>query len=101
LAAFGREDHPDLLLGRPLVFTEFCQTVGTVGDFVLGNWSQYLEGTYQPMQSAESMHVRFVNHERTFKFWTRNAGQPWWKAALTPAKSTTTLSPFVTLATRA
>lgn len=97
----AREDHPDILLGRPLVFTEFCQTVGTVGDLVLGNWSQYLEGTYQPMQSAESMHVRFVNHERTFKFWTRNAGQPWWKAALTPAKSTTTLSPFVTLATRA
>lgn len=96
----AREDHPDMLLGRPLIFTEYCQTLGTVGDIVLGNWSQFLEGIYQPLQSAESVHVRFVNHERTFKFWLRNAGAPWWKAALTPKNSSTTLSPFVTLATR-
>lgn len=96
----ARQDAPDLLLGRPLFFTEFCQTIGTVGDVILGNWSQYLEGTYQPMQSAESIHVRFVNHERTFKFWLRNAGQPWWKTALTPKVSTQTLSPFVVTATR-
>ena len=87
------------LLGRPIYFTEFCKTLGTVGDIVLGNWSEYLEGVYQPMQSAESIHVRFVNHERAFKFWTRNAGVPWWKSALTPTNGDT-LSPFVTLATR-
>lgn len=87
------------LLGRPLIFTEFCKTLGTVGDLVLGNWSEYLEGIYQPLQSAESIHVRFVNHERAFKFWLRNAGVPWWKSALTP-KNGDTLSPFVTLATR-
>jgi len=46
---------------------------------------------------AESMNVRFVNHERAFKFWLRNAGAPWWRAALTPRESTTTLSPFVVL----
>lgn len=97
----AREDHPDMLLGRPLIFTEYCQTAGTVGDIICGNWSQYLEGMYQPLNSAESVHVRFVNHERTFKFWLRNSGAPWWKAALTPKNSTTTLSPFVTLATRA
>lgn len=96
----AREDHPDLLFGRPLVFTEFCKTLGDVGDLLLGNWAEYLEGTYQPLQSEESIHVRFVNHERTFKFWLRNAGQPWWKSALTPRNSTTTLSPFVALAAR-
>jgi HK97 family phage major capsid protein len=88
------------LLGRPIIFSEFAKTLGTVGDIVLGNWSEYLEGVYQPLQSAESVHVRFVNHERAFKFWTRNAGVPWWKSALTP-KNGDTLSPFVTLATRA
>jgi hypothetical protein len=46
------------------------------------------------------MHVRFVNHERAFKFWTRNAGAPWWRSALTPHKGSATLSPFVTLAER-
>jgi len=55
---------------------------------------------YYQRQSAESVHVRFVNHERTFKFWLRNAGAPWWRSALTPNKSSVTLSPFVTLAAR-
>lgn len=96
----AQEDHPDMLLGRPLIFTEFCKTVGDKGDLVCGNYTQYLEGTYQPLESAESMHVRFVNHERAFKFWLRNAGQPWWKAALTPKNSTATLSPFVVLDAR-
>lgn len=94
-------DRPDMLLGRPIYYTEFASTLGDVGDIILGNWSQFLEGVYQPLQSAESMHVRFVNHERAFKFWLRNAGAPWWNAALTPKRSTATLSPFVTLAARA
>lgn len=86
--------------GRPLIFTEYASTLGDVGDLILGNWSEYLEGIYQPMQSAESMHVRFVNHERAFKFWMRNGGAPWWKTAMTPQNGTNTLSPFVVLEAR-
>lgn len=97
----AREDHPDMLLGRPLYFTEYAKTVGDQGDIICANWGEYLEGTYQPMQNEESVHVRFVNHERTFKFWMRNAGQPWWKTALTPAYSSQKLSPFVVLDARA
>lgn len=95
------EDRPDLLLGRPIFFTESAETLGTVGDIGIYNWKEYLEGIYQPFQSAESIHVRFLEHERAFKFWIRNAGAPWWDAALTPKNSTTTLSPFVLLAARA
>ena len=95
-----QEDTPDMLLGRPIFFSEFPNTVGDAGDLILGNWSQYLEGTLEALQSAESMHVRFENHERTFKFWTRNDGRCWWRSALTP-KNGSTLSPFVTLAARA
>jgi len=97
----AREDAPDMLLGRPAVPTEFCQTLGTTGDICLCNWTQYLEGTYQPLQNASSIHVRFVNHEQAFKFWARNAGAPWWRSAMTPKHSTATLSPFVKLDTRA
>lgn len=97
----AREDHPDVLLGRPIIFTEYVQTLGTAGDLILGNWSQYLEGTLTGMNSDESVHVRFVNHERTFKFWMENDGRCWWRSALTPKNSTDTLSPFVNLATRA
>lgn len=94
------EDRPDMLLGRPIYYNEFPETVGTVGDLILGVWSEYLEGIYSPLQTAESIHVRFVNHERTIKMWERNTGACWWRAAITPKKGANTISPFVTLATR-
>ena len=96
----ARDGEPDMLLGRPAYPTEWCQTLGTTGDVILGNWGEYLEGTYEPMNSAESVHVRFVNHERTFKFWCRNAGRVWWRSALTPRFSAKLLSPFVALGSR-
>lgn len=96
-----QEGFPDMLWGRPIYYTEFADTVGTEGDLMNVDWSQYLEGVHTPLQSAESVHVRFLNHERAFKFWIRNAGAPWWRSALTPNKSTDTLSPIVMLATRA
>lgn len=97
----ARDGEPDMLLGRPAYPTEYLPTCGTTGDILLGNWSQYLEGTYQPMESAESMHVRFEYNERTFRFMMRNCGKCWWRSALTPKNSTSKLSPFVKLDARA
>jgi len=96
-------DVPDTLLGRPIFFTEYAKTLGDKGDLILADWSQYLWGTLGGTnpRRADSMHVRFLNHERTFKFWLHNDGQPWWRSALTPVESSTTLSPFVVLAERA
>jgi HK97 family phage major capsid protein len=96
----AREDAPDLLFGRPIIYTEYCEAIGAKGDLVCGNWSEYLEGTLQPLQSAESIHVRFIEHERAFKFSLRNDGRCWWRSPLTPKKSLKTLSPFVTLEAR-
>lgn len=99
---FSRDANGNAMLqGRPLFFTEFAETVGTLGDIVLGVWSQYLEAELGGMGQAESIHVRFINHERTFKFWKECDGRCWWKTALTPNQSANTLSPFVTLAARA
>ena len=95
-----REDRPDMLLGRPIFYTEYAKSIGTQGDLICANWNEYLEGTYQPMQNAESVHVRFLNHERCWKFWIRNAGQPWWKSAITPVYSSSKLSPFIVLDAR-
>jgi HK97 family phage major capsid protein len=94
------EDVPDTLLGRPIFFTEYASTLGDEGDLSLVVPSEYLTGTYQPLESAESIHVRFDRHERVFKFWKRNAGAPWWRTAVTPRKGANTLSPVVTLAAR-
>lgn len=96
----AEDDKPDRLLGRPIFYTEHVPTLGDQGDLTLANWGEYLEGTYQPLQRAESMHVRFLEHERTFKFWLRNAGSPWWDSVLTPINGATR-SPFVVLAERA
>lgn len=95
-----QDDKPDMLLGRPIYYTEYCQTLGDKGDIVLGNWTQYLEGTYQQLETAESVHVRFLNNERAFRMSLRNAGAPWWRSALTPKNSTSTLSPFVVMEAR-
>lgn len=94
-------DAPDTLLGRPVFFSEYAETLGDKGDIYLVDPSQYLFGIYQPLQSAESIHVRFDRNERAFRFSTRNDGKGWWRSALTPVNGANTLSPFVTLAARA
>jgi len=95
------EGAPDMLSGRPIFFTEHASVLGDEGDVILCDWSQYIEATYTPLKDESSMHVRFLEHERAFRFWTRNAGAPWWREPVTPAESITTLSPIVTLAERA
>jgi len=95
------EDEMDMLAGRPIFFNERASNLGAVGDLVLVDWTQYLDGTYQAQTGVDSIHVRFVEHEHAFKFWARTDGAPWWQAPLTPKYSTTTRSPYVTLAARA
>jgi HK97 family phage major capsid protein len=96
---FTMENGQEFLDGKPIFFTEFCKAPGVKGDIVLGNWGEYLEGTYQGMQQAESIHARFLANERLFKFWMRNDARPWWTSVLTP-KNGPTLAPFVVLANR-
>jgi HK97 family phage major capsid protein len=94
-------DVPDTILGRPVIFTEYCSQVGTVGDVLLCNWGEYIVGNLQGVQLAESMHVRFANNERAFRITMRQGGAPWWRSTLTTKNdSTNTLSPFIGLATR-
>lgn len=95
----AREGIPATLLGMPIVFTEFCSAVGTVGDIVLVNMSQYIETIRQDVKTEESIHVRFLDNERAFRFTARRGGAPWWRSAFTP-KNGDALSPFVRLATR-
>jgi HK97 family phage major capsid protein len=89
------------LFGRPIVPLEYCATLGTVGDVILADWTQYLMIDKGESQFDQSIHVRFTSHERTFRFITRADGQPIWNSAMTPFKGSATKSPFVTCATRA
>lgn len=88
------------LLGRPIIPIEHCSTVGTVGDIILADMSQYAVIRKGGLKTASSMHVKFIYDEMCFKFNMRANGKPKWHSALTPKKGSNTLSPFVTLATR-
>lgn len=89
------------LYGRPVIPVEFAATLGDLGDIMLVDLKQYLLITKGGMQSASSIHVRFIYDETAFRFVMRVNGMPWHKSAITPFKGAATLSPFVTLAERA
>lgn len=94
------QNNYGLLLGRPVIPTEHSATLGTPGDIVLADLSQYVLIDKGAPSMASSIHVRFLNDETTFRFVYRVDGQPVWKKPLTPKNGTNTLSPFISLATR-
>lgn len=88
------------LLGREVVWTEYANTVGTEGDIVFADFSQYTLVDKNGVQAATSMHVAFLTDEMVFRITYRVDGKPMWHQPLTPAKGSNTKSPFITLATR-
>ena len=90
------------LLGRPLILSPACITCGTVGDIILADFSQYITITKAGagIETATSIHLKFLEDETAFRFVIRFDGEPWWAQAITPKRSALTQSPFITLATR-
>ena len=88
------------LYGRPVIPVEYMPTLGAVGDVVLADLSQYLVIDKGGPLAAESMHVRFLNDEMTFRLTYRIDGQPIWNNVLTPKNGTATVSPFIAVAGR-
>jgi len=91
---------PASIYGRPVIFSEKCQTVGTVGDIYFVDFSHYIIADRQSMTMSASQHVRFTTDETMFRFTSRLDGRPWLESALTPRFGANTLSPYVALATR-
>lgn len=96
-----REDSRGMLKGRPVNVTEYNEALGTLGDFCLYDFGQYLGitkgGALGGIRTAMSMHLRFDYDEQVFRFTYRIDGQPWWGSAVTPNKGSTTLSPLIAL----
>lgn len=91
------------IYGRPVMEIEQCSALGDAGDIVFGDFSEYLLIRKGGIQAAESMHVRFLYNENTYRWNYRVNGRPTWDSAVTPYKTNTsnTQSPFVLLAARA
>lgn len=102
LPANGLRDQPfDVLFGLPLLINEHAPAAGTAGDISLHDFSQYMVITKGDIQTAESMHVRFIYGENTLRFTYRINGRPTWRTARTRHKGTNTVSPHVALGARA
>lgn len=86
--------------GRPVVAIEQASALGDVGDISLLDLKQYLLIDKGVMESASSIHVRFIYGENTFRFTYSVNGQPMWNNPLTPYKGSATQSPMVVLAAR-
>jgi HK97 family phage major capsid protein len=88
------------LYGREVVWTEYNATLGTAGDIMLADMSQYMLVDKNGVQAATSMHAAFLTDEMVFRITYRVDGKPMWAQPLTPFKGANTKSPFITLAAR-
>jgi len=88
------------LFGYPIVIVEQAETLGDPGDIVLANLSKYAVVTQGGLRAAQSMHVRFIYDEMTFKWSYDINGQSVVKQPITAYKGSNSLSPFVTTAVR-
>lgn len=88
------------LLGRPVIPVEYLPTLGSAGDIMLVDLTEYLTIDKGGIQSAESMHVRFIYDEMCFRMVYRIDGQPAWRTPVTSANGAFTKSPFIALGAR-
>lgn len=96
----GNGGNYGVMMGRPVIPVEYAATLGTPGDIVLADLTQYYLARKSGIQMDTSIHVQFLTDQMAFRWKARLDGQPAWKKPLTPKNGTTTLSPFVALATR-
>lgn len=86
------------LQGRPVVPLEQCSTLGTEGDIMLADYTQFVGiKKASGMSQAVSIHLRFDYDETVFKWSLRMDAECAWQSALTPFKGTNTQSPIITL----
>jgi HK97 family phage major capsid protein len=88
------------ILGRPVVITEHCSTLGTVGDIVFADFQGYIIGLRKEAAIEKSAHVGWQTDETGYRTIVRVDGMPALDKAITPEHGTATLSTFVALETR-
>ncbi len=87
------------LFGRPVEVTEKLPTVGTVGDIVLVDPTQYGLAMRQEVVVEKSVHAGFTTDSSYYRAKLRADGMPLWADPMTP-NAGDTLSWCVTLAAR-
>lgn len=89
------------LLGRPVVVTQACETVGDLGDIYFADLKQYMAiEKVGGIRAETSIHLWFDYDTTAFRFIYRIGGLPWWQSTLSQRDGSNTLSPYITLAVR-
>jgi HK97 family phage major capsid protein/HK97 family phage prohead protease len=98
----GIKGAPDgLLMGKPIILTDTCQTLGNLYDIVYANMNGYRTITKGGgAQFSTSMHLWFDQDIQAFKLVVRMDGAPQLSAAVTPPNSSVTRSHFIALEAR-
>lgn len=96
----GAAGMPMTLLGRPIIWTEKASALGDAGDISFVDLGYYLIGDRQQMVMTTSPHYKFQHDQTAVRIIQRVDGRPWLQSAITPAKGSKTLSPFVQLGAR-
>ncbi len=103
-----------LLKGRPLIVCEQIPALGTKGDLILADMTQYGLAVHQTVGAVPSIevsygrpeigvegtmseHLKFDTDSSVFKFKIRLDGKPMWRSSLTIANSSQSASAFVVL----
>ncbi len=99
-AGYNPAEGVRTLYGKPIIETEFNAALGTTGDIVLADMSQYLLWEESGgVKESVNMYLYWLTDETAVRFVYRVDGKPSIAAPLTPYKGTLTKSPFVTLST--
>lgn len=89
------------VLNKPVLFEDSCAAVGSLGDILLIDPTQYILLTKGTARQDWSVHVEFLTAQNCFRMIFRCNGAPKAKTPLTIRNSTKTRSPYVALAARA
>lgn len=103
LPAGGLADTPFARLkGRPVVPVPPCSALGSLGDIILTDLSQYtiLTKAGAGMQEAVSMHFFFDQGINAFRMTFRVTGEPMWNNVIDPEQGSNTYSWAVVLEDR-
>ena len=87
------------ILGKEVLWSEKCQTIGDTGDIMLTDFSKYVIAD-RGLTISASKHPRFPYDETMWRFVLRTDGQPLLSSAITPKNGSDSLSPFIKLNAR-
>lgn len=102
MPANGLSGKPyDMLMGKPIFFTEKAPAPGQKGSLSAVDPGMYLIGGKAGLnvKTDMSIHIRFDKDQTAFRYVIRYDGKGWWKNSLKPKNGSPDfrLSPFVTL----